>query len=224
MRLVAVAVLFFVVASAAPVVLFRFVDPPGSAFILRARVDSLLHDKPAVRRQWVSFEQMNPSMAVAVLASEDQRFPEHWGFDVHAIADAVGDGLEGKRVRGASTISQQVAKNLFLWEERSWLRKGLEVWFTVLLEAAWPKRRILEVYLNIAQFDDRVYGVEAAAHRFFGKPAARLTAYESSLLAAVLPSPRRYRAEAPSAYVRKRAAFIRKQMRLLGGAAYLARL
>ncbi len=169
-------------------------------------------------------ESISPNAALAVIAAEDQHFPDHYGFDFAAIQDALDDQDEGKPLRGASTISQQVAKNLFLWSGRSLVRKGLEVWFTALLELLWSKERILEVYLNIAEFGDSTFGVEAASRRFFNKSASRLTAIEAARLAAVLPNPLRYRADKPSAYVLKRQRWIERQMRQLGGVTYLDRL
>jgi monofunctional biosynthetic peptidoglycan transglycosylase len=157
-------------------------------------------------------------MGVAVIAAEDQNFPDHFGFDWKAIEKAVAHNERSRKKRGASTVSQQTAKNLFLWESRSWVRKGFEVYFTLLLEATWSKRRILEVYLNIVEFGDGVYGVEAASNKYFGKHAKALTQSEAALLAAVLPSPLRLRADAPSSYVRGRQDWILNQMRMLGGA------
>jgi monofunctional biosynthetic peptidoglycan transglycosylase len=177
-----------------------------------------------VRYDWTSYTAISPHVALAVIAGEDQRFPDHQGFDFVEIQDALEDQEEGKPLRGASTISQQVAKNLFLWSGRSFVRKGLEAWFTVLLELLWSKERILEVYLNIAEFGDYTFGVEAASRRFFNKPAARLTADEAVRLAAVLPNPLRYRVDKPSAYVLKRQRWIERQMGQLGGVAYLDRL
>jgi monofunctional biosynthetic peptidoglycan transglycosylase len=154
---------------------------------------------------------------VAVIAAEDQNFTEHFGFDWQAIEKAVQHNEHSRRKRGASTVSQQTAKNLFLWNSRSWTRKGLEAWFTLLIEVGWSKKRILEVYLNIVEFGDGVYGAEAAARTFFGKPAKRLTPSEAALLAAVLPNPHRFHASAPSDYIRGRQAWILNQMRQLGG-------
>lgn len=159
-----------------------------------------------------------------MIAAEDQRFPDHYGFDFVEIQQALEDQEEGQALRGASTLTQQTAKNLFLWSGRSWIRKGLEMWFTVLLEVLWPKQRILEVYLNIAEFGQYTFGVESASQRFFNKPAARLTAGEAARLAAVLPNPLRYRVDQPSDYIRKRQRWIERQMRQLGGVAYLDRL
>jgi len=182
------------------------------------RVQSWSSDKPySPRHQWVSLDDIAPSMGVAVIAGEDQNFPEHFGFDWKAIENAVEHNEKSRRKRGASTVSMQTAKNLFLWESRSWVRKGFEAYFTLLIESTWSKRRILEVYLNIVEFGDGIFGVEAASRAFFGKPAKRLNASEAALLAAVLPNPHKYRANAPSDYVRGRQEWILGQMRQLGG-------
>jgi monofunctional biosynthetic peptidoglycan transglycosylase len=159
-----------------------------------------------------------------VVASEDQLFPVHRGFDFRQIRKAMDEAERGRRARGASTITQQVAKNLFLWNGHSWVRKGLEAWFTVLIETLWPKRRILEVYLNVAEFGRGIYGAEAAAQAFYRKPAARLTRDEAARLAAVLPNPRLLRADRPSNYVQRRQQEIAAQMASLGGTGYLAGL
>jgi monofunctional biosynthetic peptidoglycan transglycosylase len=173
------------------------------------------------RYRWVPLEAISPHLALAVVAAEDQRFPEHAGFDLDAIRDAVSDYANGGRLRGASTLTQQVARNLFLWQGRSLVRKGLEAWFTALLEVLWPKRRILETYLNIAEMGPRTFGAEAAAGRYFARPARDLDAEQAALLAAVLPNPVRLRVEAPTVYVRERQAWILRQMRQLGGVGYL---
>jgi monofunctional biosynthetic peptidoglycan transglycosylase len=180
--------------------------------------------KPAIRYRWLSYQAISPYAGLAVVAAEDQRFPEHRGFDFLAIRQALRERAEGKSRRGASTISQQVVKNLYLWPDRSWLRKGLEAWFTLLLELSWPKQRILEVYLNIIQVDERTFGMEAASQRFFKKSARHISEQEAALLAAVLPKPLSYRVQAPSVYVRERQGWILKQMRQLGGVNYLKRL
>ena len=156
-----------------------------------------------------------------MVASEDQKFPLHAGFDLEAIADAVEESVDGGRVRGASTISQQVAKNLFLWPGRSFVRKGIEAYFTVLIEMLWPKRRILEVYLNVAEFGPGVFGVGAASARYFGTTPARLGRDECARLAAVLPAPRNLHVDRPSGYVRSRSARIAQEMARLGGPGYL---
>lgn len=209
--------------SLLPVLLFRFVNPPTTAFMLARQWEArgAADEGFELDQRWQPLSGLSPHLGLAVVASEDQKFPRHHGFDVDAIESALDAGRDGGRLRGASTLSQQLAKNLFLWSGRSFLRKGLEAWFTVLIEATWPKQRILEVYLNVVEFGDGIYGAEAAARRFFGKPASALTASESALLAATLPNPRRYRADNPGPYLRERQAWILRQMRQLGGPAYL---
>ncbi len=198
----------------------RWLDPPWSAVMLQR----LVVEGAPQHQQWVALDAIDPELALAVVAAEDQRFPQHWGFDTHEIVAAIEGHLDGKPLRGASTISQQVARNLFLWQGRSWLRKGLEVWFTGLVEVLWPKRRILEMYLNFAEMGERTFGVGAASERFFGVPPARLGRQRAALLAAVLPNPRVMRVDAPSRHVRERRDWIIRQMRNLGGTAYLEQI
>ena len=226
LRWLALAVLLAVVGSVLQVLVLRFVDPPLSAFMLARQVEALRAGDHGFRVdfQWRDAPDISPQLAVAVIAAEDQRFAGHHGFDLEAIRAAAERNARGGRVRGASTISQQTAKNLFLWSGRSWLRKGLEAWYTVLLEALWPKQRILEVYVNVAEFGDGVYGAQAAARRYFGKDAAQLTPAEAARLAAVLPSPRRYSAANPGPYVQRRTGQIQRQMRQIGGTGYLEQL
>lgn len=220
---IALAALACLLACALAVLALRWIDPPTSAFMLHASVQArITHERGyRTRYSWVSLEQISPNAAIAVIASEDQQFPFHAGFDLRSIREAVRRNASGKHVRGASTISQQVAKNLFLWPGQSYLRKGIEAALTVLIEALWPKERILEMYLNIAEFGHGIYGVEAASRTFFHEPASRLTPGEAALLAAVLPNPRALHVERPSAYVQSREQWILAQMRHLGGAAYL---
>jgi monofunctional biosynthetic peptidoglycan transglycosylase len=226
LRLAAWSVTVFAVLSVGAVVALRWLDPPTSAFMIRERIVAPRTGAKAyaIRYQWVDWADTSPHVKVAVIASEDQNFPAHYGFDLKSIDDALAERGRGRRVRGASTISQQVAKNLFLWPGRSWLRKGLEAYFTVLIETLWPKQRILEVYLNVAEFGRGVFGVGAAADVYFHKRASRLNPYDAALLAAVLPSPKRMRANAPSNYVRSRQQWILEQMRGLGGTALLKEL
>lgn len=169
-----------------------------------------------VRYDWVSRDQISRSAALAVLAAEDQKFFSHAGFDVESIRKVWRHNGKGRQVRGASTISQQVAKNLWLWPTRSWFRKGLEAWFTLWVELLWPKERILEVYLNIAQFGPDVFGVEAAGRQYFRKPAASLNEPEAALLAAVLPNPKLFKVRNPTRYTTRRQAWIQRQARRLG--------
>ncbi|GAC1623979.1 MAG: hypothetical protein NVS9B10_09440 [Nevskia sp.] len=208
--------LLFVTLCVLMVLLLRVLPPLTTAFMLAS-------DTRPVQYDWVGWPRIAPAAALAVVASEDQKFPEHWGFDFEAIDKAIDHNQKSRRLRGASTISQQTAKNLFLWSGRSYLRKGLEVGFTVLLEGLWPKRRILEVYLNIAEFGPGIYGVQAAAQHYFGKPASGLSRHEAALLAAVLPNPERLRVDRPSGYVLGRADDIEQQMAQLGSD-YLAAL
>jgi monofunctional biosynthetic peptidoglycan transglycosylase len=220
-------VLAAVLLSVLSVLLLRYVNPWTSAFMVDARITSWFDDDPRpwrLQHVWRDYSQISSQLPLAVVASEDQRFPEHRGFDIRQIRKAMDEAQRGRRARGASTISQQVAKNLFLWNGRSWVRKGLEAWFTVLIETLWPKRRILEIYLNSAEFGRGIYGAEAAAQAFFHKNAARLTREEAARLAAVLPNPVRMRADRPSRYVQRRQREIAAQMAALGGTAYLAGL
>ena len=218
-RLIGLAVrviVLLVVLSILPVLILRWVAPPTSAFMVRYRLSGA-----PVDYRWVPLEEISPHAPLAVIASEDQNFFKHRGIDFKAVCDAIEDNRTRARPRGASTISQQVVKNLFLWPQRSYVRKGIEVYATLIMEIFWPKQRILEVYLNIAQMGNGVFGVEAASNRFFGKPAARLTRREAAALAAVLPGPASMHADRPSRYVRLRTRQIMKQMDLIGGAAFL---
>jgi len=218
--------LAWIALSVTLVLSLRWLDPPTSAFMLRERVGAWLegNDKFVLRHRWVDWSQIAAPMKVAVIASEDQTFAEHDGFDFKQINQALEQRERGRSSRGASTISQQVAKNLFLSPSRSWLRKGLEACYTVLLEWLWPKQRILEVYLNIAEFGTQTYGVGAASETFFRKPAARLNTYDAALLAAVLPNPKRMRVSTPSRYVKSRQREIVAQMSSLGGSSLLKKL
>lgn len=204
-RVLLAAVLIVTALLLLPVLALRWLPAPTSAFMLASPV------RP-VRQQWVPPERIADSARRAVVASEDQKFFEHQGFDVEAIEKAYAHNQKAKHKRGASTISQQTAKNLFLWSGGGYFRKGLEAAYTVLIEALWPKQRILTVYLNIAEFGPGIYGVEAAAQTYFEKSAAQLTASEAARLAAVLPSPRRWSVAKPGPYVQKRTAWILRQM------------
>ena len=213
----------FVAGSVLQVAVLRFIDPPLSTVMLWRYGEALGQGDWSYRLhyQWRDLDQMAPSLPISLVAAGDQRFPEHNGFDLQAIGKARAHNAPGGRLRGASTISQQVAKNLFLWQGRSWVRKGLEVWYTLLIETLWPKSRILEMYANIAEFGDGIYGAQAASKQFWNKDAARLSPAESARLAAVLPAPRRSDAARPGPYVQRRAAWIQRQARQLGGGAYL---
>ncbi len=219
------ALAWFAAVSIVLVLVLRWVPPPGTALMLERKVESWLDGKPIdLQRDWAPWERISDELKVAVIAGEDQKFASHWGFDIPAIQAALAYNEQGGKIRGASTLSQQVAKNQFLWSGRSWLRKGLEAWFTALIELFWSKERILEVYLNSAEWGEGVFGAQAAAQHHFGVDAARLTAQQASQLAAVLPSPLNWSASRPSAYVARRASWIRQQMRQLGGPGYLMQL
>ena len=215
--------LWLALFSIGQVVLLRWMDPWGSSFMANRQMQAWLDGDYAMRidYRWRDLEQISRNLPIAVVAAEDQRFPQHRGFDFAAIERAYENNRKGRKVRGASTLSQQLAKNLFLWSGRSYLRKGLEAWYTLWIEALWPKRRILEVYVNVVEFGDGVYGAEAASRRFFKRPAADLTLSQSARLAAVLPNPKVYSARNPGPYVQRRSRGIERQVKRLGGASYL---
>jgi monofunctional biosynthetic peptidoglycan transglycosylase len=196
---------------AALILIYRFVPPPITPLMLIRMAEGA-----GIAKRWMPLSRISPNAADAVITSEDNRFCIHHGFDFGAIREAVEEYRDRGELRGASTISMQTAKNLFLWPGRSWLRKGAEAYLTVLLEFLWPKQRILEVYLNIAEWGDGIYGIEAAAEANFRKPAAKLTRHEAALLAAVLPDPRGWRANPPDSYVAERAEEIAGRIPQLG--------
>jgi monofunctional biosynthetic peptidoglycan transglycosylase len=223
LRIALLVVLGWVAVTVLAVVALRWVNPPTTMFMITDRVQALVTRERGYdfEHEWRDWNAIARVAGLAVVASEDQQFPFHHGFDFKQIDKALEDRERGRRVRGASTISQQVAKNLFLWRGQSWLRKGLEAGITVLIEACWTKQRILEVYLNVAEFGQGTFGVQAASRRYFHKDASRLTAADAALLAAVLPAPTRRKVPAPSGYVQRRQAWILHQMASLGGTSYL---
>ncbi|WP_237060267.1 monofunctional biosynthetic peptidoglycan transglycosylase [Microbulbifer sediminum] len=208
----------FVAVTVLMVLALRWINPASSAVISAWERES----GRVAAHQWRSLEQISPNLQMAVIAAEDQKFPHHFGFDFASMMKALKE--DRGRIRGASTITQQTAKNLFLWNGRSYVRKALEAWFTLLMEILWPKERILEVYLNIAEFGEGVYGAQAAAMNFFGASARNINRWQAGRLAAVLPSPKRMSARNPSSYVRNRAYTIDRQVRQLGGTGYLGQL
>lgn len=218
-RILLKSILWFFIISIGSVVFFKFVPIPftmtmiGSKFQVEKSYDNFY--------RWTALENISKEAQLAVIASEDQLFFEHNGFDVKAIKKAIEKNKQGKKLRGGSTISQQVARNVFLWQKRSWFRKGLEAYFTILIELIWGKERILEVYLNIAELGPNTFGMKAAALNFYKKEPVKLSRNEAARLAACLPSPRRYSATNPGAYVQKRTSQIVRQMRALGGTSYL---
>nr|WP_199042290.1 monofunctional biosynthetic peptidoglycan transglycosylase [Dyella sp. ASV24] len=223
LRCLLLLLLAWLVVSWLAVLVLRFVPPWTSAVMMERQIGALIHGENDfhLRHRWVPWSQVSSYVPLAMVAGEDQKFPFHHGFDFDSIQNAVDAADEGRRLRGASTISQQTAKNLFLWNGRSFVRKGLEAYFTVLIELTWPKQRILEVYMNIAELGDGIYGVGVASDAFFHVPPAQLSAAQAARLAAVLPSPRRFHADHPSAYVQSRANWIQQQMGQLGGPGYL---
>ncbi len=213
----------FIVYSVLVILFFKWINPPTSAFIQSnyyPEFSNIFSGDVAIVK-WTPLNRISKQMILAVIASEDQKFPTHFGFDIEEIEKAIEDKFKGKRLRGASTITQQVAKNLFLWPAKDFLRKGMESYYTILLEIFWSKKRIIETYLNIAEFGNDVYGAETAAQKYFHKPASRLSEYEAALLAAVLPNPKKFKIENPGAYLRERQKEIIKQMKQLGGVTYI---
>ena len=208
-RLLKKIALFILVSHIAYVILLRFIDPP----ITITQITSWISGD-GFNRDHVSLKQISKNAKLAVIASEDQLFPDHNGFDMKSIQKALdfNKKKKGKKIRGASTISQQVAKNVFLWQGRSWFRKGLEVYFTFLIELTWGKKRILEVYLNEAEMGKGVFGIEAAAQKYFRKPASKLTRTEAAMIAASLPNPKRYTVKPVSIYVSRKYPWVLRQM------------
>lgn len=216
----------FIMLSVLLVLLMRWIDPPTSSFMVQRSLSAWWNKEEnfELYHEWTDYQNISPYIKVAVITSEDQRFPDHWGFDFEAIEEAIEEQKSGVRIRGASTLTQQVAKNLFLWPGQSFLRKGLEAYFTLLIELFWSKNRILEVYLNIAEFGNGVYGVEAACRRYFETSADSLDMSRSALLPTVLPSPKRMNLKNPSTYMRERRDWILQYMFYLGNTEYLKRL
>lgn len=221
LRLLALAFGAVVALVFLTVLLFRFVNPPTSAFMLAYQLGTA---PEPLRQEWVPMAEISPWMPLAVVASEDQRFPYHSGVDFEAIRKAVSEYKAGEGLRGASTITQQTAKNLFLWNGRSFVRKALEAVLALGIDGLWPKERVLEVYLNIAEFGPGIYGVEAASQIYFGKPARQLSQTQAARLAAVLPNPKVLSVTAPTAYVQERVVWIQQQMNQLSGLKYLEQL
>ncbi|ANF58493.1 monofunctional biosynthetic peptidoglycan transglycosylase [Halotalea alkalilenta] len=215
----------FVMLSVLSVLLFRWLPVPVSSVMIERELQALSEGRaPGYDYRWVDYADISPQLKLAVIAAEDQRFPAHHGFDQQQIQQALSAWRSGGSLRGASTISQQTAKNLWLWSSSSWSRKAIEVWFTLLIEFLWPKQRILEVYLNLAEWDVGVFGAEAAARHYFGVGAAELGAGQAARLAAVLPAPRVWDPLRPNARVAQRIQWVERQMRQLGGVGYLQRL
>lgn len=209
--------LIFFVTSISWVIILKWINPPMTYLMWKRTVQQAVNGKPIrFQHDWVSFEHISPNLTRAVIASEDNRFVEHFGIDFESIQKAMRFNQRSKRTKGGSTISQQTAKNIFLWPNRTYVRKGLELYFTVLIEAFWSKERIMEVYLNMIEMGDGVYGAEKAARIHFNKPASQLTRAESALIASSLPSPRKRNPSKPSGYMLRRQAQILNVMNKLG--------
>lgn len=217
--------LLMFLSSVIIVFLLRWINPITSSVMVQRQIQSIFNgDFDYIKYSWIDYDNCSPYLPIAFVAAEDQNFPEHFGFDVREIKKALKQYERGRRIRGASTITQQVAKNLFLWEGKSFIRKGIEAYFTVLIELLWDKKRILEVYMNIAEFGDMIFGVKMASLAYYKKLPAKVSPAQAALLAAVLPNPKRYSVLKPSGYVRGRQNWILKQMNSLGGPDYLKEL
>ena len=215
------AAIGFFILSVFSVIVFRWIPVPFTPLMLIRNVEQWSKgEKAPFEHDWVSMDKISQNLAKAVIVSEDQKFMEHFGFDVEAIEKAYEKNKKGKRVKGASTITQQTAKNVFLWPQRTYVRKGFEVYFTFLIEVFWSKKRILEVYLNSIEMGKGIYGAEAAAQHWFRKPASKLSSYEAAAIAAILPNPRKYRASSSSGYIERRKNWILRQMNYYGPLAF----
>lgn len=213
------------ISSVLVVFLLRWINPVTSSIMIQRQIESIFNGEfDYIKYSWVDYDDCSPYLPIAFVAAEDQNFPNHFGFDVREIKKAIKQYERGRRIRGASTITQQVAKNLFLWEGKSFIRKGFEAYFTILIELLWDKKRILEVYMNIAEFGDMIFGVKMASLAYYKKLPNNVTASQAALLAAVLPNPLRYSVVKPSGYVRGRQNWILRQMNSLGGPEYLKEL
>lgn len=212
-------------ASVLMIVLYKFLPVYLTPTMLDRKITAWTEGKSGkIYSHWTPYEEMDSNAALAVLAAEDQRFPAHFGVDTEALFGAVKNNMKGKRIKGASTISQQVAKNVFLWQHRDYFRKALELYFTWMIELIWGKERILEVYLNVAETGPMTFGVEAASRRYYGHSASELSRSEAARIAAVLPNPKRFSIANPSPYIQRRTQRIQNQMRQLGGKTYLENL
>lgn len=218
-------IIFFFASSIGAVILFKFVPIPFTFTMLSRKIEAIaVGGNSKIYYDWTPYDKISKEAPLAVVAAEDQLFPEHYGFDFKSMNTAFNRNLKGKKIRGASTISQQVAKNVFLWQTRSYIRKAIEVYFTVLIELIWGKQRILEVYLNVAETGNMTFGVEEASKRYFGKSALNLSREQAARIASVLPNPRKWSIAKPGPYVVRRTGQIARQMRALGGPAYLSGL
>ncbi|MDZ7683610.1 MAG: monofunctional biosynthetic peptidoglycan transglycosylase [Fodinibius sp.] len=226
LRWVGQLVLGLLAVSVLAVLLLRWIAPPTTSFMLQRQYDAWVagNEHFELKYQWTDWQQISSSIKMAAITSEDQAFANHWGIDLQSIQQAVEEYEKGQDLRGASTITQQVAKNLFLWPAPSFFRKGIEAYFALLIELMWSKQRILEMYLNIAEFGDGIYGVQSAAQHYFHTTAAKLSKFQSALMVTALPAPRRYNLANPSNYMLERRSWVLRYMDLLGNGAYLKKL
>jgi monofunctional biosynthetic peptidoglycan transglycosylase len=216
-RVVKLVVIVFIGASLLGVILFRFVNPPFTWLMVQRGFERKAAGKDwKIDKQWVDFDQIADPMKRAAVAAEDQTFLENHGFDFKAIQRAIRKNAKSKKLIGGSTITQQTAKNVFLYPGRSMIRKGLEAWFTVLIETFWSKKRVMEVYLNVIEMGDGIYGIEAASQAYFNKPASKLTNRQAAAIAVIFPSPLKWSATKPTRYLKRRQYLIRNNMRRLG--------
>lgn len=221
LRFIWKAMLWFFGISLFLVVLFKFVPVPVTPLMVIRSIEQKMDDKPMIlSHDWVPLEEISPNLQKAVIASEDQHFLTHYGFDFNALEKAYENNQKGKKIKGGSTISQQTAKNVFLWPGRSYIRKAFEAYFTVLIELIWGKERIMEVYLNSIEMGDGVYGAQEAARVWYRKDAANLTKREAAGIAAILPNPRKFKATNSSSYINRRKNAIERQMRYIGKIEY----
>jgi len=203
---------YFVAISIAWVLIYRVVNPPITWLMVQRNFEKTEAPKPFIKRKWINYDDLSSNLKKAAVASEDARFMQHGGFDTKAINEAYRKNKSGQPMRGGSTISQQTAKNVFLWPHRSWIRKGFETWFTILIEALWGKQRILEVYLNVIEMGPHIYGAEAATQYYFNKSATSLTKRQAALITAILPNPRKWSPIKPTAYINRKANTIVRYM------------
>lgn len=217
-RIIWKTALWFLILSVCSTIIFRWVPIPITPLMLKRCIEQKFDGKEMkLNKDWVSLEEISPHLQLAVVCSEDQNYLKHYGFDFKALKKAMVSNENGKKLRGGSTISQQTAKNVFLWDGRNYLRKAFEAYFTLLIEIFWSKERIMEVYLNVIEFGDGIYGAEAAAQHYFHKKASKLTKEEAATLAVLLPNPRVYGKRINGTYVQKRKTWALQQMRFWGG-------
>lgn len=226
LKLLVAGILSFIYITFLSVLVLKWIAPPTSSFMIQRNIAAWWNNEESfeLHYDWADWEEISPYVKVAAITSEDQRFAEHWGLDLEAIQEAVDEYQKGESLRGASTITQQVAKNLFLWPGQSYFRKGIEAYLSLLIEALWSKKRILEIYLNIVEFGNGVYGVKAASETYFNANAQNLNMIQSALMITALPSPRRYNLANPSPYMIDRRNWILQYMFYLGNTDYLKKL